>query len=201
MQDWETWVRSEVKAIEELLDSLHIPAHDERGTIPLSERVRRALYRNADRNEQLSAQLDGLIARKTDLAMQVQLLRWAIDGFLKEWFDELYPETVFDGSSGDPGPIKIKELRARAGVALKFSEAKPGESESVARMMRLMGLHEVRYIPIDYIRTVLNREASECNNCAAGGCDVYDCECQCHDTYDKAKTTVATWIAELCDEK
>ena len=30
---------------------------------------------------------------------------------IRLWWDELYPENIFTGESGDEGPLKVKEIR------------------------------------------------------------------------------------------
>lgn len=41
------------------------------------------------------------------------------------WIDDIYPPNIFDGSSGDPGPVQIVEIRENLRTALKGSQ--PGQ--------------------------------------------------------------------------
>ena len=48
------------------------------------------------------------------------LIRDTKDDFVeKEWWDKVYPESVFTGMSGDPGVIKVAQLRKMMNVAIE----------------------------------------------------------------------------------
>lgn len=56
-----------------------------------------------------------------------ELHRWASAAL--SWIDEIYPADIFDGSSGDEGPVRIVEIRENLRQALTTTT--PGQGASV----------------------------------------------------------------------
>lgn len=60
---------------------------------------------------------------------------------LLDWLNEIYPPRVFDGSSGDSGPVRIVALRAQAEAAIAHATGadRPPVAEAFDRLRERFG--------------------------------------------------------------